>query len=153
MAAHGQIPGGQLAQAVVDRIFARPVTLDGTERRLADQLSADLVKRNETLRAAAFASLRAMVEVEGAKNNFPAERRILDTMEWLTQFGGLPAESPLAESLERLRAAGVLESDKSEADSESNPSKDSVSTNSDEAAPVPPKIPLERTEGETWQLT
>jgi len=74
MSAHGQFPGGQLAQAVVDRIFARQVSLTGKERLLADRLSADLVKRNETLREAAFASLRAMIEVEGAKNNFPAER-------------------------------------------------------------------------------
>jgi hypothetical protein len=71
--AHGQITGTPLAQAVVDRLFARQISLSGKERILADQLSANLVKGNETIREAGFATLRAMLEVEGAKNNFPAE--------------------------------------------------------------------------------
>lgn len=154
MAAHGQFPGGQLAQAVVDRIFARQVSLTGKERLLADQLAADLVKRNETLREAAFSSLRAMLEVEGANNNFPAERRILDTMDWLKQFGGLPAESVLFEAFARLRAGGVTDLDEPEEDSEPNESdsEGSARKDSEDTDLVPPKIPPERREGDTWQI-
>jgi hypothetical protein len=154
MSAHGQFPGGQLAQAVVDRIFARQVSLTGKERLVADQLAADLVKRNETLREAAFASLRAMTEVEGAKNNLPTERRILDTVEWLKQFGGLPAEMALSEALEQLRAAGVSESDASEEDSTSNgsDSADSASEDGEAADTVPPQMPPDKREGDTWQI-
>ena len=75
-------------------------------------------------------------------------------MEWLNQFGGFPGERILSETLERLRAAGVSELDKSEEGAESNESdsESSTSKKSEESRLVPP-TPAERPEGETWQIT
>lgn len=106
---HGAIFGAQLAQSVVDRLFGRRVSLQGDALQLVDQLSSSLAERNQTVRDAAFVSLRAMLEVEGASNDFVAERRIVDTLHWLKQFGEMPANIPLTEVLDRLAADVDLE--------------------------------------------
>jgi hypothetical protein len=40
-----------------------------------------------------------MLEVEGATNDFQAERRILETIHWLEQFGEMPEEASLSAAL------------------------------------------------------
>ena len=97
---HGHLRGRILAQAVVDKLFARPSALDRNEFIQAEQLAAEIANESLAVRNAAFISLRAMLKVEGATGNFAAERRIMDTIQWLKQFGEMPPDSgePLAVS-------------------------------------------------------
>jgi hypothetical protein len=152
--AYGYFEGGQLAQSVIDRLFARPVALAGKERLLVDRLSRDLLKGNESVRQVAFSSLRAILEVEGARNNFPAERRILDTVEWLKQFGGLPAGIPLSEALTRLRTLEVSIPNDSEPEPESQELDEKTPIDDrHDVNVVPPPSPSGGPQGDTWQIT
>ena len=99
---HEAIEGGRLAQGVTDRLFARPAALHGEEFELVLKLSDDLAKENSALRNAAFVTLDAMLQIEGGKNDFRAERRIIETIHWLEQFGRKPNEMTLAETLETI---------------------------------------------------
>ncbi len=106
---YGPVAGAALANAVIDRLFARAIAPHGVELELAKQLSSTLAKENKPLRDAAFVSLRALLEVEGVSNNFAAERRIVDTIYWLKQFGEIPQESLLPQVLDRLISTGVVD--------------------------------------------
>jgi hypothetical protein len=99
---HGHLLGGRLAQAVVDKLFGRPSSLSGGELGLAERLTADIAAENLAVRNAAFISLRAMLQVEGASGNFAAERRIMDTIQWLKQFGEIPADSCEPQAVSRM---------------------------------------------------
>lgn len=95
------ITAGQLAQAVVDRLFARPAALHGEELRLVESLSNELAK-SQVVRDAAFVCLEALMQLEGAHNDFRAERRIIETLDWLERFGQKPQGTSLAEVLNNL---------------------------------------------------
>src|SRR5690242_6836353 len=79
---HGQIEGGRLAQEVVDKLFGRLSPSNGHDTALTDQSASEVARDNQNIRDAAFISLRAMLEVEGANKNFAAERKILETIHW-----------------------------------------------------------------------
>jgi hypothetical protein len=100
---HGSIAGLQLGQAVVDRFFARPASLQGDDAELVQCLSNEIARNNRVVRDAAFVTLKVMIEVEGATNDFQAERRILETINWLEQFGEIPEPTSLKEALEKVR--------------------------------------------------
>jgi len=99
---HEAIEGGRLAQAVTDRLFARPAALHGEEFELVRKLSDRLTKENSVLRNAAFVPLEAMLQIKGAKSDFKAERRIIETIHWLEQFGAKPKKLALADALDAM---------------------------------------------------
>ena len=99
---HGQIEGGRLAQEVVDKLFGRLSPGNGHDTVLANQSATEVARDNQNIRDAAFISLRAMLEVEGGKKNFAAERRILDTIHWLKQFGEIPPDASEPQALNRI---------------------------------------------------
>jgi hypothetical protein len=99
---HEAIEGGRLAQAVTDRLFARPAAVHGEEFELVRKLSDRLAKENSLLRNAAFVTLEAMLQIEGAKSDLKPERRIIETIHWLEQFGAKPKEMTLAEALDAI---------------------------------------------------
>ena len=99
---HEPIEGGRLAQAVTDRLFARPAALYGEEFEMVRKLSDHLAKTNPVLRSAAFVTLDAMLQIEGVKNDFKSERRIIETIHWLEQFGQKPNQMTLADALDTL---------------------------------------------------
>jgi hypothetical protein len=99
---HEAIEGGRLAQAVTDRLFARPAALYGEEFELVRKLSDHLAKEYPVLRSVAFVTLDAMLQIEGAKNDFKSERRIIETIHWLEQFGQKPKAMTLADVLDTL---------------------------------------------------
>ena len=43
-----------------------------------------------------------MLQVEGARGNFAAERRIMDTIQWLKQFGEIPPDSCEPQAISRM---------------------------------------------------
>ena len=99
------ITASQLAQAAVDRLFARPAAL-GSE--LIESLSNELARENKFVRDAAFVTLAAMLELEGTGNDFKAERRILETVHWLKRYGEQPQGITLQEINESPFAEGDL---------------------------------------------
>ncbi|MDQ6652845.1 MAG: hypothetical protein M3Y84_08880 [Acidobacteriota bacterium] len=149
---HGEIAGAQLSQAMVDRLFARPVTLAGRERLLADRLSGDLVRENRCVRDATFVSLQALLEVESTKHNVIAKRRVLETLDWLRQFGEAPSEGSLAKVFEQLTIVGVdgLSETGEKANAEAcEPRGSEVAPSDSKESPGP----VDRLAGETWQIT
>jgi hypothetical protein len=98
------ISGGQLAQLVVDRLFARPAPLHVEDNQIVESISTQLARDNEAVRDAAFVSLNAMLELEGAKDNYKAERRIIETMHWLARFGNKPEGVSLAQVFDTLKS-------------------------------------------------
>ena len=102
VARYGQIDGSRLTQEVVDKLFGRVTPRNGHDLTLAEQSACEVARENQSVRDAAFVSLCAMLEVEGAKKNFAAERRILDTIHWLKQFGEIPPDSSEPQTLERI---------------------------------------------------
>ena len=100
---HESISGLRLCQAVVDRLFARPASLQGDEAESVQHLSNEVAKNNQVVREAAFVTLKIMLEVEGDTNDFQAERRILETIHWLEQFGEIPEQTSLQRALEKVR--------------------------------------------------
>ena len=92
----------QLAQATVDRVFARPAALNHEFSELIESLSTVLARDNKFVRDAAFLTLNAMLELEGANNDFKAERRIIETLHWLHQYGEPPIGITLHEIHQRL---------------------------------------------------
>jgi len=99
---YGTLAGSQLAQATVDRLFARPAGLSGESVELVKNLSHELARENKFVRDAAFVTLVAMLELEGAANDFKAERRIIETLDWLRQYGEPPTGLTLEEVNRRL---------------------------------------------------
>ena len=79
--------------------------LHGEELQIVERLSNELARDNQIVRDAAFISLEAMLEMGGAKNDFRAERRIIETLHWLERFGQQPDGIPLAKELNRLMSA------------------------------------------------
>jgi hypothetical protein len=57
----------ELSDAVTDRLFARPAGLYGEEFELVRKLSDHLAKEYPVLRSAAFVTLDAMLQLEGAR--------------------------------------------------------------------------------------
>ena len=104
---YGAITASQLAQAAVDRLFARPPALIGEYVQLIESLSSELARENKFVRDAAFVTLTAMLELEGANNDFKAERRILETLHWLKQYG----EEPKGTTLQEINEAPFAEGD------------------------------------------
>ena len=100
------LTAGRIAQGVVDRLFARPQALHGEELQIVENLSNELARDNQIIRDAAFISLEVMLELEGAKNDFRAERRIIETLHWLERFGKKPEGISLAKELKSLMSAG-----------------------------------------------
>jgi len=100
---YGQIDGSRLTQEVVDKLFGRSTPRNGHD--LAEESAGEVAKENQNVRDAAFVSLRAMLEVEGANKNFAAERRILDTIHWLKQFGEIPPDASEPQALKRISEA------------------------------------------------
>jgi hypothetical protein len=96
------ISSGQLAQLVVDRLFARPAALHVENLQVVERISTQLAQENEVVRDAAFVSLDAMLELEGAKNDFRAGRRIIETLHWLERFGNKPEGVSLPQVLDTL---------------------------------------------------
>jgi hypothetical protein len=96
------LTASQLAQATVDRLFARPAALSGEYSQLIESLSNTLARENKFVRDAAFLTLNAMLELEGANKDFKAERRIMEALHWLNQFGAQPMGMTLQEIHERL---------------------------------------------------
>src|SRR5215831_5214716 len=92
----------QLAQATVDRLFARPATLNLEYSQVIESLSTLLARDNKFVRDTAFITLNAMLELEGSNNDFKAERRIIETLHWLHQYGEPPTEMTLQEIHKRL---------------------------------------------------
>jgi hypothetical protein len=105
---YGTITASQMAQATVDRLFARPAALGGEYIQLIDSLSNEIVRENKFVRDAAFVTLAAMLELDGANNDFKAKRRILETLQWLKQYGEEPLGITLQEINEELLAEGDL---------------------------------------------
>ena len=105
---YGALTGSQLAQATVDRLFARPAALSGEYEQLIESLSNELARNNQVARDAAFVTLAAMLELERANNDFKAERRILETLRWLKQFGEQPEGITLQEINDALFAEDDL---------------------------------------------
>jgi hypothetical protein len=92
----------QLAQAIVDRLFARPPALNNEYSELIENISTALARDNQFVRDAAFITLHALLELEGDKNDFKAERRIIETRHWLHQYGEPPMGLTLQEVNEKL---------------------------------------------------
>jgi hypothetical protein len=102
VARYGQIDGSRLTQEVVDKLFGRVTPRSVHDLALAEESAGEVAKENQNVRDAAFVSLRAMLEVEGANKNFTAERRILDTIHWLKQFGEIPSDASEPQALNRI---------------------------------------------------
>lgn len=152
-ASYGETNGIRLSEGILDRLFARPLSLAAQERFQADRLCADLLRQNEVIRIAVLTSLRALHELESERNNLAAKRRIEETIEWLKQFGEIPAESSLTEVFEVLKMATISkpwsasETDLPESSSDADRESKIRSTRG------PLTIESERPEGETWQIT
>ena len=99
---NGELQGPRLGQAAVDKLFGRAPALDQEDATFAEHLAAEIATENETIRDAAFISLHAMLDAEGEINNFAAERRVVDTIQWLKQFGEMPRNSSESDALERI---------------------------------------------------
>jgi|SRR5215831_3959574 len=99
---HEALVASQLAQATVDRLFARPAALSSQYSELIGTLSTALAKDNQFVRDAALTTLGAMLELERAENDFKAERRIIETLHWLQQYGEPPTGLTLQEVNQRL---------------------------------------------------
>ncbi len=99
---HGDLRGGRLGQAAVDKLFGRTPVLSQDDSALAESLAAEIATESKIIRDAAFISLRAMLEIEGETHNFSAERRMLDRMHWLKQFGETPRHASEPDALERI---------------------------------------------------
>jgi hypothetical protein len=97
----------QLAQATVDRLFARPAALSGECSELIERLSGILARDNKFVRDAAFISLSALLELEVTNNDFKAERRILETLQWLNQIG----EPPMGTTIQEIHRKLMMEDD------------------------------------------
>ena len=98
----GALEASQLAQATVDRLFARPAALTAEYSQRVETLGNEFARDNKFVRDAALVTLAAMLELEGANNDFKAERRILETLHWLHQFGEQPMQLSLEEVHQRL---------------------------------------------------
>jgi len=105
LAQHGQIEGSRLAQATVDKLFARANSLKGSESVLAAQFAAEIARDNCHIRNAAFICLLSMLEVEIAHHNAPARRRIVNTLHWLRHFGEIPPGAREPDALELISQA------------------------------------------------
>ena len=96
-----------LPRSVVNKLLGRTNVSNGAESGVAEQIARDLVARDEEIRNAVFISLQASLGVEGENKNFDAERRIMETILWLKDFGEIPSTSHDYETLmalaERLR--------------------------------------------------
>jgi len=92
----------QLAQATADRLFGRPAALSSEYSELIETLSTVLARDNQFVRDAAFITLSALLELEGSNNDFKSERRIIETLHWLHQYGEPPPELTLAEINQKL---------------------------------------------------
>jgi hypothetical protein len=98
----GHIEGARLAQEVVDKLFGRGAPRNGHDLTEAINSAGEIAREDKNVRDAAFISLRAMLEVEGANKNFAAERRIIDTIDWLKQFGEIPSDASQPQALNRI---------------------------------------------------
>ena len=94
----------RLAEAVVSRLFGSVSQLAGDELALAEQLALEIVKTDEEIRNSAFLSLRAMLKMAGDLNDFGTERRVLETIQWMKQFGEIPRETLEPEVIKQLAA-------------------------------------------------
>ena len=102
---HGRIEGSRLAQLTVDKLFGRSNSLKDYENFLAERFAAELACENQIVREAAFISLLAMLEVERVTCRASAARRIVDTLNWLKQFGDIPADAEAPEALAIIGAS------------------------------------------------
>jgi hypothetical protein len=96
------LTASQLAQATVDRLFARPAALSDEYSQLIESLSNVIARENQFVRDASFITLNAMLELEGAENDFKTERRIIETLHWLHQYGEQPMGMTLQQVHQRL---------------------------------------------------
>ena len=95
----------RLAEAVVGKLFGSVPQLAGDDLALVEQLALEIVKTDEEIRNSAFLSLRAMLKIAGDINDFGAERRVLETIQWMKQFGEIPRETQEPEVIKQLAAS------------------------------------------------
>ena len=95
----------RLAESVVSRLFGGVPQLAGDELTLVEQLALEIVKTDEEIRNSAFLSLRAMLKIAGDINDFGAERRVLETIQWMKQFGEIPRKTLEPEVIKQLAAS------------------------------------------------
>ncbi len=110
----GTTASEHLPRSVVNKLLGRTCVGNGSESCIVKQIAADLMEGDSEVRDAVFISLQALLAVEGEKKNFEAERRILETIQWLKKFGEMPRTShdsetlrTLAERLGRHRGLGL----------------------------------------------
>lgn len=102
LARHGQLEGSRLAQLTVDQLFGRAAVVKGNDSALAEQFAAEIALENRDIRDAAFICLLAMFELESAKTDSPATRRIVEAIYWLKQFGEIPPSASEVDALTRI---------------------------------------------------
>ena len=103
---HGEKAGRRLAAAVVNKLFGKAPTHTESELALAEQLASEIMRSDEEVRYAASMSARAMIVTEFHAKGSDAMWRHVNTIEWIKQFGELPAEPPSPKLIKEL--AGTL---------------------------------------------
>lgn len=88
-----------LPRAVVNRLLGKPYFQNGDDPGVATQIARVLVARDEQIRDAVFISLQASLAVAGENKHFAEERRILEAIQWLKEFGEIPQTSHDSETL------------------------------------------------------
>ena len=91
-----------LPRSVVNKLLGKTCVNNGDDSRVVKQIACDLVARDEEVRDAVFICLQALLAIEGDKKDFGAERRILETLLWLKEFGEIPRTSHDSETLVAL---------------------------------------------------
>ena len=86
--------GSRLAAAVTNKLFGKAPKHTETELALAEQLASDAIRNDGEVRYAAVMSLRITIASEYHKKNAEAMQRAIDTIQWMAQFGELPAFEP-----------------------------------------------------------
>ena len=79
---YGDFLGGQLAQTVVDKLFARPLALRGSELELSERLAIRALCGSENLRDLTIHCLRLLRDEAVSHNNAKAIIRIDETLRW-----------------------------------------------------------------------
>ncbi len=103
---HDQEKAGQLAAAVVNRMFGSAVsemhaTIPAT---LIDELATDFLRneKDKDLFNAIVMSLRTLMTIETDASNTEAMDRISDTVQWLKTINPLPPEAPNPSMMEDI---------------------------------------------------
>ena len=93
-----------LSRSVVDILLARPSNGDVEKHAVAVALASAIAGQDKQIRDSLFVSLRAMLVIAGDANDFVGERRILEKIFWLKQFGEMPSHSHDSDVLSFLAA-------------------------------------------------